>query len=128
VLGKLPTVADKDIGTIFKTTGMTLVSTVGGASGPLYGTAFMRAGMALADRYELTEAEVVAALEASFAECDKAYASFLPGTAFDNINFGAANRSRIGALWANASHDNEQYATLALYLRLKDITPPSSEK
>src|SRR5918911_554271 len=42
-----------------------LVSTVGGASGPLYGTAFMRAGMALADRYELTEAEVVAALEAA---------------------------------------------------------------
>src|SRR5215468_6945924 len=65
VLGKLPTVADKDIGTILKTTGMTLVSTVGGASGPLYGTAFIRAGMALADRYELTEGEVVAALEAA---------------------------------------------------------------
>jgi dihydroxyacetone kinase-like protein len=65
VLGKLPTVADKDIGTILKTTGMTLVSTVGGASGPLYGTAFIRAGMALADRYELSEGEVVAALEAA---------------------------------------------------------------
>jgi dihydroxyacetone kinase-like protein len=65
VLGKLPTVADKDIGTILKTTGMTLVSTVGGASGPLYGTAFIRAGMALADRYELTEGEMVAALEAA---------------------------------------------------------------
>ena len=65
VLGKLPTVADKDIGTILKTTGMTLASTVGGASGPLYGTAFIRAGMALADRYELTEGEVVAALEAA---------------------------------------------------------------
>jgi dihydroxyacetone kinase-like protein len=65
VLGKLPTVADKDIGTILKTTGMTLVSTVGGASGPLYGTAFIRAGMALADRYELTEGEVLAALEAA---------------------------------------------------------------
>ena len=51
VLEKLPTVADKDIGTILKTVGMTLVSTVGGASGPLYGTAFIRAGMALADRY-----------------------------------------------------------------------------
>src|SRR5207247_2463491 len=65
VLGKLPTVADKDIGTILKTTGMTLISTVGGASGPLYGTAFIRAGMALADRYELTGAEIVAALEAA---------------------------------------------------------------
>jgi phosphoenolpyruvate---glycerone phosphotransferase subunit DhaL len=65
VLGKLPAVADKDIGTILKSTGMTLISTVGGASGPLYGTAFIRAGMALADRYELTGAEVVAALEAA---------------------------------------------------------------
>ena len=65
VTEKLPSVADKDIGTILKTVGMTLVSTVGGASGPLYGTAFIRAGMALADRYELTPAEVVAALEAA---------------------------------------------------------------
>ena len=65
VLAKLPTVADKDIGTILKTVGMTLVSTVGGASGPLYGTAFMRAGMALVDREELGPAEVVAALEAA---------------------------------------------------------------
>ena len=65
VLEKLPTVANKDIGTILKTVGMTLVSTVGGASGPLYGTAFIRAGMAMADRYELTPAEVVVALEAA---------------------------------------------------------------
>ncbi len=41
VLVKLPSVADKDIGTVFKTVGLTLVSTVGGASGPLYGTLFM---------------------------------------------------------------------------------------
>jgi dihydroxyacetone kinase-like protein len=65
VVTKLPSVADKDIGTILKTTGMTLVSTVGGASGPLYGTAFLRAGMTLVDRYELTEDDVVAALEAA---------------------------------------------------------------
>ena len=70
VLEKLPTVADKDIGTILKTVGMTLVSTVGGASGPLYGTAFIRAGMALADRYELTPAEVVVALEAAYGGHD----------------------------------------------------------
>ncbi|MBR3746263.1 MAG: DAK2 domain-containing protein, partial [Selenomonadaceae bacterium] len=39
VLEKLPTFADKDIGAILKGVGMELVSTVGGASGPLYGTA-----------------------------------------------------------------------------------------
>ncbi len=43
---KLPEIADKDIGNILKTTGMTLISSVGGASGPLYGTFFMRAASA----------------------------------------------------------------------------------
>ena len=38
---KLPELADKDIGTILKTVGMTLVSVVGGSAGPLYGTAFL---------------------------------------------------------------------------------------
>ena len=54
VMEKLPTVADKDVGNILKTTGMTLISSVGGASGPLYGTFFMRGGMAVADKEELT--------------------------------------------------------------------------
>ncbi len=65
VVARLPTVADKDIGTVLKTTGMTIVSTVGGASGPLYGTAFVRAGMALADRYEMNADDVALALEAA---------------------------------------------------------------
>lgn len=47
---KLDTLADKDIGTILKAVGMTLVSTVGGASGPLYGTAFMKAGQLMAGK------------------------------------------------------------------------------
>lgn len=65
VIAKLPTVADKDIGAILKTVGTTLVSTVGGASGPLYGTAFLRAGMATADRFELGPDDVVVALQAA---------------------------------------------------------------
>lgn len=43
----------KDVGTILKTVGMTLVSTVGGASGPLYGTAFMKAGAYLNGKSEV---------------------------------------------------------------------------
>lgn len=63
-LVKLPTVADKDIGTIFKTVGMTLVSTVGGASGPLYGTLFLQMGTATGNRMELALADWNAALQA----------------------------------------------------------------
>jgi phosphoenolpyruvate---glycerone phosphotransferase subunit DhaL len=64
-LSKLPTVADKDIGTLLKSVGMTLVQTVGGAGGPLYGTFFMQAGTATANKMELTLADWSAALEAA---------------------------------------------------------------
>ncbi len=63
VLGKLPTVADKDIGTILKSVGMTLVQTVGGASGPLYGTFFLQAGAATANKMELSLADWASAVE-----------------------------------------------------------------
>lgn len=53
VAEQLPTIAQNDIGSIFKTVGMTLMSKIGGASGPLYGTFFMRGGMALAAKEEL---------------------------------------------------------------------------
>ncbi len=64
VMEKLPTVADQDIGNILKTTGMTLISSVGGASGPLYGTFFMRAGMAVPAKEELTAEDFQKMLEA----------------------------------------------------------------
>jgi phosphoenolpyruvate---glycerone phosphotransferase subunit DhaL len=63
VLGKLPGVADKDIGTIFKTVGMTLISTVGGAGGPLYGTFFLQAGTATAGKQEIVLDDWVSALD-----------------------------------------------------------------
>ncbi len=64
VLTKLPGVADKDAGIIFRTVGLTLLSTVGGASGPLYGSFFMEAGKALAGKTEFELADWAAALEA----------------------------------------------------------------
>lgn len=47
VRGKLAAANPADIGGVLKMIGMTLISTVGGASGPLYGTAFMRAAAAV---------------------------------------------------------------------------------
>ena len=71
---------------------------------------------------------VVTALKASFEECDKAFASLTDSNLTEMFTAGPAKRSRIGMMWGTVSHDNEQYATLALYLRLKGIAPPSSEK
>lgn len=64
VRNKFPTMTSMDIATQFKTVGSTLVSTVGGSSGPLYGTAFLRAGGAVTGKTDLQAADVVAMLEA----------------------------------------------------------------
>lgn len=74
------------------------------------------------------KATIVAALQASFAECDKAYAALTEANMLEIFTVGPVKRSRISLAWGNVSHDNEQYATLALYMRLKGLTPPSSEK
>lgn len=54
VLSKLPALADKDIAAILRSVGMTLVSTVGGAGGPLYGTLFIQMAAAASDKTELS--------------------------------------------------------------------------
>lgn len=56
-----------DIGAMLKTVAMTLIRTVGGAAGPLYGTFFLRASTACAGKTELQAADVVAMFEAGLA-------------------------------------------------------------
>lgn len=63
VTEKLSAQAEMDIGSLLKLVGTTLVSTVGGASGPLYGTAFLRAGIAMAGKRELYESDYIVLLE-----------------------------------------------------------------
>jgi phosphoenolpyruvate---glycerone phosphotransferase subunit DhaL len=62
-LAKLEAVEGEDIGGLLKTVGMTLVSTVGGAGGPLYGTLFLQMGTATAGKSELEPADWAAALD-----------------------------------------------------------------
>ncbi|NLJ33430.1 MAG: dihydroxyacetone kinase subunit L [Firmicutes bacterium] len=58
VLERLPAVEDKDVGSIFKNVGMSLISAVGGAAGPLYGTYFMEFGKVAAGKEELTNGDL----------------------------------------------------------------------
>jgi dihydroxyacetone kinase-like protein len=51
-------------GDVLKGVGRTLISTVGGASGPLYGTAFREAGKALGDAEPASDTDLAAALRA----------------------------------------------------------------
>ncbi len=64
VLQKLPSWDGSDIGGILKLAGMALMSSVGGASGPLYGTFFLRAGTATAGKEELDDDDLLKLLAA----------------------------------------------------------------
>lgn len=64
VMQRMPSLREQDIGSFFKGVGMTLLSKVGGASGPLYGTLFLRMGMASGGKEELSLTELAAQLSA----------------------------------------------------------------
>ncbi len=57
MLAKLPGWTGKDPAALFKNVAMTLIGTVGGASGPLYGSFFLDASKAAAGHAELTLAD-----------------------------------------------------------------------
>ncbi len=96
------------------------------ACGAINGTAAEALAKVPAETADKTA--IVSALQASFAECDKAFAGLQEATLLQTITMGPMTRARVSVAWMVVSHDNEQYATLALYLRLKGLVPPSSEK
>lgn len=75
------------------------------------------------------KADLVAALKASFDACDAAWDSMNDKTAMEMIaGRGGAQRSKLGALIQNTVHDTEMYGYLSVYMRLKGVVPPSSDR
>jgi len=60
---KLPTFTDQTMGNILKKVGITLTATIGGTSGALFGTGFMRLGKVIGDKETVTTNDVIAALK-----------------------------------------------------------------
>lgn len=67
VKSKIDTIADMNIEAQLKTLAMTLISTVGGASGPLYGTAFLRASAAIKAKENLGIEDLISIYEAAIS-------------------------------------------------------------
>ncbi len=64
VITQLPSSEGKDIEYILKSAGTSLISSVGGASGPLFGSFFLKAAAAAPGKLELDEDELLAVLKA----------------------------------------------------------------
>jgi uncharacterized damage-inducible protein DinB len=75
-----------------------------------------------------SKADLVAALKASFEYCDSAYDSLNDATIGQKVSLFQREFSKLSVLFLNTSHDNEMYGTISVYLRLKGLVPPSSEK
>jgi len=75
-----------------------------------------------------SKAGLIAALNAAFAYCDKAYDGMTDASAVQMVKLFGNDAPRLSALTVNNMHDLEHYGNLATYMRMKNIVPPSSEQ
>lgn len=74
------------------------------------------------------KAEAVAALKASFDYCDPAVAALTDQSALELVQSGRNQMARGWVLANLVAHSNEMYGTTAVYMRLKGLVPPSTER
>jgi hypothetical protein len=75
-----------------------------------------------------TKAEFVKAMADSFAFCDPVYASLTDEAAMQFIRQGQNEVMRGVALSNHVAHNNEMYGVAGVYMRLKGLVPPSTER
>ena len=74
-----------------------------------------------------SKADLVAAMKASTAYCDKAYA-ITDAAGRKPLTMFGQKHNRLWALLANMSHNGESYGNLITYLRINGMVPPSSKR
>ena len=78
------------------------------------------------EKTKTTKADLTSALHDAFAYCNRAYDTLTDANANETVKSFGQERSKLGVLWFNASHNLEHYGNLVVYMRLKGIVPPSS--
>ena len=78
------------------------------------------------EKTKTSKADLVAAMKASTAYCEKAYALSDAATRAEITMFGQ-KQTKFWALVMNAAHDGEHYGNIVTYLRLNGMVPPSSK-
>lgn len=75
-----------------------------------------------------SKAEFIAALAASFTYCDPVYAALTDQSAVEFVKQRNDMAARGFVLANNLAHSNEMYGTSAVYMRLKNLVPPSTDR
>lgn len=83
--------------------------------------------MGVNNEQKTTKAEIVKALADSFAFCDPAFAALTEENGGQIMAQGRGQVARSAILAGLVAHSNEMYGTAAVYLRAKNIVPPSTE-
>jgi hypothetical protein len=74
-----------------------------------------------------TKADLVAALKKSFDACDALFSAVTDANVTEGVpGRGGAMQPRAVALYGVVIHSNECYGSMAVYMRLQKLTPPSS--
>ena len=82
-----------------------------------------------AEKTKTTKADLVAALKDSFDYCDGVYNALTDADAGSMVPlFGPRKATKLAVLNFNIAHDNEMYGQLVVYLRMKGLVPPSSQR
>lgn len=83
-----------------------------------------------AEDFEKTtgKAALVTALKASGTYCAGVYGAITDVSAAEGVVNGPAKVTRAAILVSNVAHNNEHYGNLVIYLRIKGLVPPSTER
>lgn len=80
------------------------------------------------EKTKTSKADLIAALKAGFAYCDKAYDTMTDASGAQMVKFFGNDAPKFGVLEVNNLHNIEHYGNIVTYLRLKNIVPPTSEQ
>src|SRR6266545_2630480 len=79
------------------------------------------------EKTKTSKADLIASLKGAFTYCDKAYDGLTDASASETVKIFRGDLPKRDALTANILHGVEHYGNLIVYLRMKNIVPPSSE-
>jgi hypothetical protein len=74
------------------------------------------------------KADIVAGLKTSFEACDAAWDSMNEKTAMEMVAGRGGQRSKLSGLIGNTTHNTEMYGYISVYMRLKNVVPPTSDR